>query len=97
MAVLCVVATGIGAGCQDGADSRTTAKVVRIEGSKVCLLPEDSEQTDLEGCFPFQAGDREDLQEGACISVVVPNQLKVGKRDDPIRSVQVLDRSCKRS
>lgn len=84
------------AGCQDSADSRTTARVSRIADAKACLVPEDPEQRDLEGCFPFRAEDGDDLTPGACVSVVVPNQLEAEKRDDPLRSVAVLGRRCER-
>jgi hypothetical protein len=94
--VLAVAAAIAGTGCNDSADSRTTARIHRLEGSRACLVPEDSDQDDLEGCFPITAGDAQRLKPGSCISVVIPNQLDSERRDDPLRSIEVLDRDCKR-
>lgn len=94
--VLALAAAIAGAGCNDSADSRTTARVDRVAGSRACLVPEDSDQDDLEGCFPITAGDAQRLKPRACISVVIPNQLDSDRRDDPLRSIEVLERDCKR-
>ncbi len=93
---LAVVAANAGVGCNDSADSRTTARVDRVEGSRACLVPEDASQHDLEGCFPMAERDALRLKPGLCVSVVIPNQLDSERRDDPLRSIEVLDRDCKR-
>jgi hypothetical protein len=82
------------AGC-DSAAARTTARVERFDGSRVCLVPEDRGQRDLRGCYPVRSDDRTALRVGSCIEVVIPNQLAAAKRNDPIRSVRVLDRECR--
>jgi hypothetical protein len=91
-----VAAIALGSACSDSGDSRTTARVDRIDGSKACLVPEDAEQTDLQACFPFRREDADLLLPGSCVSVIVPNLLDPEKPDDPLRSIDVLDRRCKR-
>jgi hypothetical protein len=91
---LAVAVVSLG-GC-DSADSRTTARVSRIDGSRACLVPEDSAQEDLEGCFPFNRADARKLKRGACVDLRVPSQLEEDRRDEPLYSVKVLDRRCKR-
>jgi hypothetical protein len=85
----------IAPGC-DSADMRTTGTVTDLPAGRLCFLPEDPDQTDLEGCFPLSAEDAARVQVGDCISVIVPNQLDPEKRDDPLRSIGVLDRICRR-
>jgi hypothetical protein len=80
----------------DSGDSRTTARVDRIESDRVCLVPEDADQTDLEGCFPARPSEAEQLRPGDCIDVRIPDQLDAEKTDDPLRSIHVLDRKCDR-
>lgn len=80
----------------DRADSRTTARVASIDREKVCIVPEDRSQADLESCFPYRPQDRSLLGVGRCISVVVPDSPESKERGDPIRSISVLGRPCKR-
>lgn len=93
--VVIAVAVILAVAC-DSADSRTTARVDRIRGDRVCLVPEDPEQTDLEGCFPARPGDAQLLTPRACISVIIPDQLDEGSPDEPLRSIHVLNRACHR-
>ncbi len=78
----------------DNADSRTTAVVERIEKNRVCLAPTREENRDLQGCYPFRSQDRAKLASGACISVVIPNQLKSEKREDALRDIRELKDGC---
>ena len=94
--LVAIVAAAHTVGCNDSANSRTTARVDRIEGSRACLVPEDASQDDLEGCFPIARDDARRLNPGTCISVVIPNQLDTERRGATLRSIEVLDRDCKR-
>lgn len=82
------------AGC-DSSDTRATARVARVSGAHVCLVPEDRAQRSLKGCFPFDPVDRGRLRVGACVDVRIPNQLERSKRDDPVEVVGVLERACR--
>jgi len=89
-----VLAMFVAVGC-DSTDTRTTARVLRLDGARVCLVPEDPAQRGLIGCYPFAEADRSELRAGACIEAVIPNRLEAAKRSDAIRRVRVLDRTCR--
>ena len=79
--------------CNDSGDSRTTARVVSLNSGEVCLLPEDSSQFDLEGCFPISKEDRHLIYEGICIDVRIPFPAD-GSRS--VYSIKRLERACRR-
>src|SRR5262245_8201549 len=78
-------------GC-DTADSRVTVRVEGFEDGRVCLVPERDDLSHLKRCYPYSQSDRERLNPGACVRVVIPNQLEPELRDDPNYSVHSLDR-----
>jgi len=77
----------------DSDSSRTSGTVTDLPPGRLCFLPEDSDQTDLRGCFPL-ADDASQLQVGDCISVVIPNYLDPEIYGEQIRSIRLLDREC---
>ena len=94
--VATAVATLALAGCgSDRPVSRSAASVVRVEGSKVCLIPEDASADGVEGCYRARDADLDRLTVGACIEAVIPGQNGADGRDDELRNVRVLDRPCK--
>ena len=92
--VAAVALLALCAGC-DSDEARTTGTITELPAGKLCLLPEDPEQTDLHGCFPLAPDDAERVRVGDCISVRVPNYLDEGNRETPLRSITVLRRQCK--
>jgi hypothetical protein len=91
----CVIAVTIAAAC-DSIDARTTARITRFHNGRACLLPEDRSQGYLIGCYPVSPSDAAKVKIGSCVSVVIPNQLEAKKRNEPLRSVKLLDRPCAR-
>ena len=95
VALIAVGLIAIVASC-DSSDSTTTGTITDLPAGHLCLMPEDSGQGDLQACFPLSTEDAARVHIGDCIRVTVPNQLESDKRDDPLRSIHVLDRTCKR-
>jgi hypothetical protein len=88
-----VLAALILVGCDSG-DSRTTAQVRELTSERICIAPEDPEQTDLAGCFPIRPEDAARLQPGDCIDLVIRFDGAVPSPTDRAYGVKRLEREC---
>ena len=94
LAIFVVVAASFGVACDSG-DSHTTAVVDSISSGRLCITPEDRQQTDLVGCFSVTPHDESKLQPGMCIELRIPNELDEKRRNHPVYGLHVLSRSCR--
>lgn len=77
----------------DEADPSVTARVDSVEGSTVCISPEDMKTWErLAGCYPT-SGERR-VRQGDCIRVRVPSPAVDANKGKPLREVEVLERRC---
>jgi hypothetical protein len=82
------------AGC-DTANPYTTAKVNSVGPGKVCITPEDRQQADWAGCYTVSVKDAVLLRAGMCVGLRLPNPADKTRRDEQVRELTVLKRTCK--
>jgi hypothetical protein len=76
------------AGCTSSS-TRATGQVDSASFGRICFTPENSDRTDLTGCWPINASDAAGLEQGDCISALIPHDAT-----DRVTGVRELDRVC---
>jgi hypothetical protein len=85
--VLWVLAGCVLAGCHSATGA--TGQVDSVAAGRICFTPENSDRTDLIGCWPINADDAVGLQQGDCITAQIPHEAT-----DRVTAVRKLDRAC---
>jgi hypothetical protein len=69
--------------------TRATGQVDSVSFGRICFTPENSDRTDLNGCWPIDAADAAGLQQGDCVTAQIPSD-----ETDRVTAIRKLDRAC---